>query len=203
MHFIGSGKTYTIDGLCNDDCGIVPRAVEFLFEHFELQAMFDWKYDLSVSCARITGNEVQDMVAITNGYVNNGNVQIGDLVKMKISALAKFKTFFEKLCQQKKVADSTSSHYMTQISIIGVHTGQNDGISSVIGFIDLAGYENRGSHDVASEPGSEQDIRVIEAVQRGLGITNNSNNLMIAHLTTLQKTFNESVNALKSITNPQ
>lgn len=139
------------------------------------------------------------MVAITNGYVNNGNVQIGDLVKMKISALAKFKTFFEKLCQQKKVTDSTSSHYMTQISIIGVHTGKNDCISSVIRFIDLAGYENRGSNDVASE----QDIRVIEAVQRGLGITNNSNNLMIIHLTTLQKTFIESVNALKSITNPQ
>lgn len=204
--FSGSGKTFTIDGE-EDENGILPRSVEYLLNHFQMQTIFGWKFTLNIACAQVSNEKIYDMIRKTD------DVQIGNLAKIAISAADDFKKCFNQLrCEneQREKMNNIPSHYMMQLCLTGSHDGQDDNITSTIVFIDLAGYEN---NDVSLKAVTN----VVNALQEGIEIVNedasiitqllklslndNCNNLMIAQLATLEDKLNVSVNALQSITN--
>lgn len=60
----GSGKTHTIDGP-NDDLGIIPRAIDCLFENIQQKNQNERVYKVNLSFLQIYNEGIYDLIDIT------------------------------------------------------------------------------------------------------------------------------------------
>jgi kinesin family member C1 len=147
----GSGKTYTMEGDygSKDKKGIIPRAVEILFQNIEGFKEMGWEFTVKVNFQEIYLEEIRDLLSPSNSmrYMNKGNkyeptvveVEQAEDVYVLLNKARENRIVAETQCNQH----SSRSHSLFQLQIKGFHSEINGGahIDGALNLIDLAGSE--------------------------------------------------------------
>jgi kinesin family protein C1 len=108
----GSGKSYTMEGTVQHP-GLTPRAGVKLFDGS--RADNGWNLNFQVSSFQVYRNQVEDLLVPDSGPVKrdvkvkgkSGNVEIKDLVKMKLSSAEEILHYFEQASEKRSTASTT------------------------------------------------------------------------------------------------
>lgn len=196
-----------MDGDLDQNHGIIPRTIEFLFAHFSMQKLFGWEYKLSISCLKIFNERLYDLI---NNDVELKAEQRENLMRKDISSCVDFTDWFQTLRVKKTSAQKIPSHYILQLWLSGSHAGGADKIQSKMDFIDAAGAE------IETDLSLNELTKVINALstpdaknvnEAGSVLTKllkptlneNCNSILFFHLQTSDGTLDDSVNALRRI----
>lgn len=118
----------------NEHRGIIPRAVEFLYDQFDNSELKGWAYTCSVSIIEIYNSKSCSLLSGEESFVLVKNP--AEVYALLASAKAKRKTKTTG-CNEK----SSRSHLIFTMKIVGERSGQ-DSTEGFMHLIDLAGSEN-------------------------------------------------------------
>ena len=164
----GSGKTYTMEGGSdNGSRGMIPRAVETIFDSLEQQSKMGWKYTIKVSFLEIYNEVIRDLLNIDSNTThdvkmveaNSDEIFVSNLTVKLVTSAADLHHLLAIAQKNRFVAAtvcndySSRSHSITQIKLEGVNDGRDAKCRGTLNLIDLAGSEryrdeNKGDRKV-------------------------------------------------------
>lgn len=154
----GSGKTFTMEGN-QEHLGVIPRAVQQIFEHAQFLKERGWTFSFEVSFLEIYNETIRDLL---NERENNNNTQhdirhagnkttVTDLTVTPIDSIeavlqllrmaGKNRAVAETLCNDR----SSRSHSVFSMRISGSSSVTNESVEGLLNLIDLAGSERLSS----------------------------------------------------------
>jgi len=184
----GSGKTYTMEGSENNR-GIIPRAMELIFEKCENNKKFGWTYELGMEQVQIYMETLLDM--LPNENKENEKLEIktvsssnksGDPSKIWVKNLSRHKVEnyhdVMRLLRHSRKARKTSatkmndfssrSHSVFIMNIKAVNSITGVTLQSALNLIDLA-----GSEKVADTGSQGQQLKEAKKINSSLSSLSN------------------------------
>lgn len=143
---LGSGKTHTING-SNDDDGIAPRAMDFIYK--ELNKTTTDTYSVNISVFELYDNKIFDLIEPCNKPTFNES--LNKLASITVTGRNHCVSLWRKATLSRRTSAtignncSSRSHAITQIDLT------LDGKKSTINFVDLAGSEKPHDSSQISE----------------------------------------------------
>jgi kinesin family member C1 len=156
----GSGKTYTMTGPDNpsvDDRGMIPRAVEQIFQHKKLMEERGWSYTFEARFLEIYNKHVRDLLDENDSSSHEikmikdkdgKNVTIvTNLNKVVVNSAEELLPLLDAANSHRSTGSTESnlrssrSHSVFQLRISGVHAEQKVTSDGILNLIDLAGSE--------------------------------------------------------------
>uniref|UniRef100_A0A0C3UEJ4 Kinesin-like protein n=1 Tax=Guillardia theta (strain CCMP2712) TaxID=905079 RepID=A0A0C3UEJ4_GUITC len=166
----GSGKTYTMTGPAReggggervadlDDTkgrGVIPRAVEMIFQEVNGLREGGWSYEMSVSFLEIYNEALRDLLAspgqehrkLEIKHVDHGRqAQVTNLQIMQVEQEADVIELLRRATEARATAatqhneGSSRSHSVFTMNIKGIHPVTQEVVYGVLNLIDLAGSE--------------------------------------------------------------
>ena len=160
----GSGKTYTMEGLDEwsehdatfEQRGMIPRAIEQIFSTSQELAERGWKFEMTTAFIEIYNEQLLDLLdddvkqtpkEIQLVDKKTGDVQVAGLKHAAIKSKIQFYQLMRQARNNRHVAEtkmnreSSRSHSICQIKIIGINENTNENVKSTLSLIDLAGSE--------------------------------------------------------------
>ncbi|KAK0396729.1 hypothetical protein QR680_001832 [Steinernema hermaphroditum] len=154
----GSGKTFTMRGGEGEQAGIIPRAIEFMFETKKKLTHLEWRYDYSASFLEVYNDEVFDLLADDKTKlkvsVGSGQVEIPCLKSLDLSCpedLYELLAVSDKnrsTASTKMNSSSSRSHAVFLLKVTATNTMTNQSFSSLLSMVDLAGSERAKESEV-------------------------------------------------------
>jgi kinesin family protein C1 len=155
----GSGKTFTMEGR-RENPGVIPRAVEQVFEHAAFLRERGWNFSFEVSILEIYNESIRDLLSASEKDNSTSNYDIRhsgnktivtDLVVQPVdsseqvfrllASAGKSRAVAETLCNDR----SSRSHSVFTMRIAGSNAVTNESIEGLLNMIDLAGSERLSS----------------------------------------------------------
>ena len=138
----GSGKTYTMTGGQGEERGIIPRAVEMLFQEIEELQKHGWDFNSQVAAMEVYNNTVRDLL---QNNMENGKTE--NVIPKSVN-VNKPKDVLKLLDEASARRINLATHYNSEASrahlifqlIFNIKTNKEP-FSSCLTFIDLAGSE--------------------------------------------------------------
>jgi len=184
----GAGKTYTMEG-CENNLGIIPRAMELIFEKCENNKKFGWTYQLGMEQVQIYMETLLDM--LPNENKENEKLEIktvsssnksGDPSKIWVKNLSRHKVEnyndVMRLLRHSRKARKTSatkmndfssrSHSVFIMNIKAVNNITGVTLESALNLIDLA-----GSEKVADTGSQGQQLKEAKKINSSLSSLSN------------------------------
>jgi len=184
----GAGKTYTMEG-CEDNLGIIPRAMELIFEKCENNKKFGWTYQLGMEQVQIYMETLLDM--LPNENKENEKLEIktvsssnksGDPSKIWVKNLSRHKVEnyhdVMRLLRYSRKARKTSatkmndfssrSHSVFIMNIKAFNSITGVTLESALNLIDLA-----GSEKVADTGSQGQQLKEAKKINSSLSSLSN------------------------------
>lgn len=127
--FAGSGKTYT---MCGDGNGIIPKTIDTLFEHFEMQKQLGWNFEMNIACVKLSDGKWYDL----NGAEISAIERFENATTKSITSGFDVPKFLESVLNES----IERSHLIVQLKVSG--QANQDQIRSVINLIDTGDFEN-------------------------------------------------------------
>ncbi|KAH3767668.1 carboxy-terminal kinesin 2 [Pelomyxa schiedti] len=156
----GSGKTFTMEGPPNVFSeegaetlrGVIPRAMEYVFQYKNSKNLQGWTYEFEVSCMEIYLDEMHDLLALDKSaklsiLEKNQKVTITNLSTIKVSTPAEVYELISLSAKNRARAetllnaDSSRSHCIFQLRVRAVNNETMQKFNSVLNLVDLAGSE--------------------------------------------------------------
>ncbi|XP_063920772.1 protein claret segregational [Zophobas morio] len=149
----GSGKTYTMQGSSND-CGIIPRTIDLIFQKIDKLSTLDWNYSVTASFLELYNENIRDLLLpnSTHNYevrYNEGHgITVTNLQIIPITSAEELKLLMEEAQKNRTVAATNSnehssrSHAITKIHLEGYNETSKVKYSGSIHLVDLAGSES-------------------------------------------------------------
>lgn len=146
----GSGKTHTILGDEKDN-GIVPRALEMIFDQSQEMKELGWHYKMHVALMEISENYYYDKFGysiaqnkdIVVRHDNEGNIEIPDVTWFEISGKDSIKEVSE--IGISKRSKTPEIHMVTMLKIEGKNVKTSKKVKGILSLVDLGGSEGAGS----------------------------------------------------------
>ncbi|CAH9052435.1 unnamed protein product [Cuscuta epithymum] len=179
----GSGKTYTMMGNPGslDQQGLIPRALDQVFQTRQSHQAQGWKYDMKVSMLEIYNESIRDLLSpnrssFDNGakitdikHDVNGNTHVKDFTIADVCSTKNVSDLLEKAAQSRSIGKtqmnehSSRSHFVCTLKISGVNESTEQQVHGVLNLIDLAGSER------LSKSGAIGDrLRETQAINKSL-----------------------------------
>ncbi|KAJ3558283.1 hypothetical protein NM688_g1017 [Phlebia brevispora] len=147
-----SGKTHTMQGTKSQP-GIIPRAVEALFER--QSCLQRYQASLAVSYMEIYKDEVYDLLVTRDNAPklpvrenDAGQVFVANLSSIPIESVAEFDRLYARAMKSRSVAStnlnraSSRSHAILTVVVTLTDPAENKTLSGKLNLVDLAGSEN-------------------------------------------------------------
>lgn len=190
----GSGKTFTMEGpstdhlILKDNSGMIPRAVEQIFETAGALVEKGWKFDIEVSFLEIYNETIRDLLN-NNGAnkdvkhdirmtsSNSNEVYVTELTIVKVANQQETYNLLKKASHNRSVAEtkcnerSSRSHCVFRMKISGQNEKTMETSTGLLNLIDLAGSER------LKESGS-QGLRLKETQNINKSLANLGNVIM-------------------------
>jgi len=175
----GSGKTYTmlgpdeavnklsLNGSVDRDLGMIPRAVELIFDTIRNLKSKGWKYSVTASILEIYNETIRDLLFdLPNSTSTNstcdikfdpkGNVVVNSRIVPVCDSVQVFRLLGHGAKARACAATSSNehssrSHSVFQLTISGENTFGGQKLRGVLSLIDLAGSERVSSSGVIGE----------------------------------------------------
>lgn len=159
----GSGKTYTMTGAdTNESRGLIPRAVDFLFEEMTALKSRGWEFTTRVAFLEIYNEQIRDLLD-DSGEQKQHKVQMGkdghqfvtnlqDLPvegPKDIAALIKIALGNRVVATSEMNERSSRSHSVCRITVEGCHESSGTTCQSTVNMVDLAGSERLAAPSAA------------------------------------------------------
>ncbi|GLV35868.1 non-claret disjunctional [Carabus blaptoides fortunei] len=160
----GSGKTYTMEGgSANDTMGMIPRAIDLIFQSFLPLERLGWKYSVRASFLEIYNENIVDLLCPKNGGhdirmtdAKGTDVYVTNLTIQPIESAEQLKDFM-KIAQQNRAVAATEnnerssrSHSVAKIHLEAVNEERHERCTGSLNLIDLAGSER--VHTIGTNP---------------------------------------------------
>lgn len=149
----GSGKTYTMEGSSDhgsDDRGIIPRAVEQIFEKTRNLKGIQWTYNFYASFLEIYNEKIRDLLC-DDRKANNQNqneVSINKIPSVEVKTEEEVHRLLRKAFKNRTVEPtncnkkSSRSHSVFTLKFKGKNSKTNQRCDGILNLIDLAGNES-------------------------------------------------------------
>ncbi|XP_063289357.1 kinesin-like protein KIFC1 isoform X2 [Pelobates fuscus] len=156
----GSGKTYTMEGpddLSMNTMGMIPRAIQQIFQSAEELKTKGWQYKFTASFLEIYNETLRDLLVsrpdkkleydIRKVSTSNNSVYVTNLRYVEVSSEEEVNELLLMAKANRSVAKtalndrSSRSHSVFQLKIEGENLTRDIRTSSVLSLIDLAGSE--------------------------------------------------------------
>ena len=164
-----SGKTYTMEGLSNDDNlkGIIPRMMQFVFEIIN-SGSSDIEFSVKCQYYQIYNEKIQDLIDTRNTDLairedKNKGIWVGECTEKYVESEQEMLNFFNKGADNRIVAStkmntiSSRSHSIFSVTIYQRNVLTESSKTGKIYFVDLAGSEKM------SKAGVEGNLMLKEA----------------------------------------
>lgn len=182
----GSGKTHTMIGKSmdpTDDCrGMIPRAVEQIFQHSQTLNAKGWQFNCNASFMEIYNEKIHDLLADRKpgqepeslglqmrNRANKNLVEVANLITIPVNSAQDVYPLLQKANDNRQVAGtdcnarSSRSHSIFRMFIQGHNSVSQQKRFGVLNLIDLAGSER------LKMSGSEGDrMREAQAINKSL-----------------------------------
>ncbi|KAI3495244.1 hypothetical protein L1887_37487 [Cichorium endivia] len=152
----GSGKTYTMMGR-QEAAGLIPRSLKQVFQTSQVLAAQGWKYKMQASMLEIYNETIRDLLLMKSSEVggkkynishdSNGNTNVSDLTVVDVTSEFEVSNLLKRAAQSRAVgktdmnAESSRSHFVFTLRIVGVNESTEQQVQGVLNLIDLAGSE--------------------------------------------------------------
>ncbi|KAL4563116.1 hypothetical protein LXL04_027149 [Taraxacum kok-saghyz] len=162
----GSGKTYTMMGR-QEAPGLIPQSLKQVFETSQALAAQGWKFKMQASMLEIYNETIRDLLMIrSNGgdgkkynisHDANGNTVVSDLTIVDVTSQNEVSNLLKRAAQSRAVgktdmnAESSRSHFVFTLRIVGVNESTEQVVHGVLNLIDLAGSERLSKSGATGE----------------------------------------------------
>ncbi|XP_061477578.1 kinesin-like protein KIFC1 isoform X2 [Rhineura floridana] len=156
----GSGKTYTMEGpdsVDSDTAGMIPRAVQKIFEASREMESKGWKYQFTANFLEIYNESLRDLLVLRPERASELEIRrvsqcteelhVPNLCYVPVTSEQEVLKLLQRAKAQRSVAKTTlnehssRSHSLFQLHIEGQNTNRELHTSSVLSLVDLAGSE--------------------------------------------------------------
>jgi kinesin family protein C1 len=163
----GSGKTYTMEGpgiqtelempfVDNEQRGMIPRAVEQIFETAKILKDKGWEYEMEAMFLEIYNEQINDLLSTKKHqedvkfeikHDNKGNTTVSNLTYIKVRNPSQVYELLKRASKNRAVAStnmnerSSRSHSVFQLKLHGLNKVTNEEVNGNLNLIDLAGSE--------------------------------------------------------------
>jgi len=162
----GSGKTHTMEGpkldstdfndtAAEENKGMIPRAIEQIFQAANSLKDKGWNYSFQASFLEIYDDAVSDLLATSRldpkdyeiKHDLNGVTTVTNLTLVNVNSGDQVKALLKRASQNRSVAatkmnnKSSRSHAVFQLKIFGKNDSTNESSKGLLNLIDLAGSE--------------------------------------------------------------
>ncbi|KAG5873436.1 hypothetical protein JTB14_031053 [Gonioctena quinquepunctata] len=151
----GSGKTYTMQGSDSPEHhGMIPRAIETIFESIDKLARSGWVYEVKVSFMEIYNEAVRDLLdpdvnrsSLDIMYNEGRGITVSNLSIRQIHSLQEFQELMKVAQKHRMVATtnfnehSSRSHAIYKIYLYGSNERAKCSYLGSVNLVDLAGSE--------------------------------------------------------------
>lgn len=210
--------------------GIIPRAIDYLFEVFEANRSFGWDYTLSSSCIEVYNEVLYDLLG--DGETpklikldENGETYVDNLLQPKVSTSTELMNLLETATNRRRTsstlknAASSRSHFIVQFHLTSIHSTEST--VSRINLVDLAGSESgTDSTNIVETKNINTSLLALTKVMMALkkkekfvsyrdsvltrllqpDLNGNSKVLMFVNIAELKSCLKESLNSLRFAT---
>jgi len=176
----GSGKTHTMEGpdSTGDDRGMIPRAMEQIFETAEELKVQGWSYTFTASIIEIynetlhdllNNNSAQDKIEIKLVNDKTRDVEVTNVKVVQVKESKHVQQLLEKASKNRSVAQtkcnerSSRSHSVFRLKIEGVNSNNGEACVGNLNLVDLAGSER-----VAHSGSTGQRLKEAQAINTSL-----------------------------------
>ncbi|GMS79070.1 hypothetical protein PENTCL1PPCAC_1245, partial [Pristionchus entomophagus] len=148
----GSGKTHTMRGGEEAEAGLIPRAVQFLFDNRHRLEDLDWQFDFAASFLEVYNNECYDLLSTPPRAKReikqlNAKFVVDALTVEPITEASQMASLLRKSDANRSTAatkcneTSSRSHALFALSVKGRNKTTGANIDCVLKLVDLAGSE--------------------------------------------------------------
>ncbi|KAK0553300.1 kinesin-like nuclear fusion protein [Tilletia horrida] len=173
----GSGKTFTLEGASTesyadignlgDDAGMIPRAVQMLWQASEALKDKGWTYNFEGSILEIYCDGINDLLGKESfdkahheikHDAKTGRTTVTDTVVVSLKSPEKVFELLEKAKKRRAVAAtlmnerSSRSHSVFTLRVRGTNLTTRQSCDAVLNLVDLAGSERLSNSGSASDP---------------------------------------------------
>jgi kinesin family protein C1 len=183
----GAGKTYTMEGPNVSDMdewskGVIPRAVEQIFQYAEAQAELSWSYEIETSFLEIYLDEVYDLLSTVSGterssdrnrcavrQQRDGSVEVAGLTVETVSGPEQVYALLQRAAMHRATAAtlkndrSSRSHSVFQMKLSGTNLETGKTATGCLNLVDLAGSER-----VAKSGATGEQFEEAKAINKSL-----------------------------------
>lgn len=150
INFPGSGKSHTMLG-SGTDYGIVPKSIEWLFDHMPDESNFNAEFfeiynENFIDLLKEIHHPEQKPIDIKTTMKNGENTEaVVNATKINIGSFGQFIEVLQMVSRRRKVSEtvrntrSSRSHFVVQIEFMAK-------LDKKVMFVDLAGCENSNDH---------------------------------------------------------
>lgn len=209
--------------------GMIPRAIEFLYDSFAKSAEFGWTYNVRASFLEIYNEILQDLLKGKGQDKDKDTIKGIEQIAVDVTSKEQLYQFLFTARKNRTTAATESnlrssrSHSMTTLIIDGYNSVRNETINSYLNLVDLAGSEKLqtiGNDRVLETKNINTSLLYLTQVIKSLNSNNkhipyrnskltmllknslggNSKTLMIVNVAPFDDCFEESVNSLRFAT---
>jgi len=163
----GSGKTHTMEGDLSkpETFGIIPRAVQLIFDSTKDLGRLGWKFSLEVSFQEIYNEKLIDLLCRDNKILSNTGLHNYQPTQKIVTSPEELFSLVQFAAENRTTAEtqfnatSSRSHSIFQIKITGKNEETKQNHDSVLNLIDLAGSESMDTQNKGKE--REQETKSI------------------------------------------
>ena len=148
-----------------EDRGMIPRAVEQIFEYAEKLKELGWKYEFEAFFLEIYNESIRDLlaskelsdVAYKITHVSDQETEVSNITTVKVAHAGQVHKLLEKAARHRSVsktemnARSSRSHSVFTLRISGHNSITSAKTKGVLNLIDLAGSERVNASGVTGE----------------------------------------------------
>lgn len=165
----GSGKTYTMEGPDDPDdvtMGMIPRAVEQVFETAQQLQSKGWEYDMEANFVEIYNETIRDLLASPNSNVKHeikmvdaksSEVMVSNLTRPTVTSQEQVASLLKTASHHRAVAAtncnerSSRSHSVFRLKLKGLNRLTGESCQGTLNLVDLAGSERLNSSGSTGE----------------------------------------------------
>ncbi|KAI8927944.1 P-loop containing nucleoside triphosphate hydrolase protein [Entophlyctis helioformis] len=150
----GSGKTFTMEGYDEANAGMIPRAVEQIFEAAEALKEKGWTYRMEGQFLEIYNETIRDLLTADDGSKKHeirhdvkGKTTVSDVCNVVVTSPKEVYKLLRKASEHRAVAAtncnerSSRSHSVFTLRLSGTNSITDESSEGLLNLIDLAGSE--------------------------------------------------------------
>lgn len=106
----GSGKTFTMEGgvLNSEESGVIPRAVQQIFQVTEMMSRYGWEYKVAVTFQEIYMEQVRDL--LTNTICRDQD----NLLQILVNSPKEVFPLIDKAREHRKTAETLCNEFSSR-----------------------------------------------------------------------------------------